>query len=118
MMNLLMANLADVITFIVIILLIYIGLRSRYKSQVAGYILEYIRLAEDTYGGGTGVIKKSAVFGIVYDMLPSLAKLILSKDLIGKLIDDAAAEFTKYLESLSDDQKGRLLPEVTENDKR
>lgn len=117
MMNLLMANLAEVITFVIIILLIYIGLRSRYKSQVAGYILEYIRAAEDTYGGGTGVIKKSAVFGIVYDMLPSLAKLILSKELIGKLIDDAAAEFTKYLESLTDDQKNRLLPEVDGNEK-
>jgi hypothetical protein len=115
MMNLLIENWGNILTAVVTVVAIYFGLRSRYKGQIAGYILDLVRYVEDEYGGGTGLIKKSRVFGIIYNMLPSLAKLILSKKLIGRLIDSAADEFTKYLEGLKAEQRKRLLSQEVDS---
>jgi len=76
MINLLIENAGNILTSVIVVVAVYFGLRSRYKSQIAGYILDLVRDAEAEYGGGTGLIKKSYVFGIIYNMLPSLAKLI------------------------------------------
>jgi hypothetical protein len=94
---------------VIVLILIYIGLRSRFKAQVAGFLLELVREAEEKYGGKTGPIKKAYVCEVIYSMLPPLAKLVLPQFVISKLIDIAAEELTEYLENIAGEVKNRLI---------
>jgi len=109
MMNLILDNWITIMVIVILIALAYIGLQTRYRSQIAGFLLELVREAEDSYGGGTGPFKKAYVCELVYNMLPDLAKLIVPQKLIGKLVDNAANQLTIYLEGLSKSTKSKLI---------
>ena len=109
MKELIINNWSSILVVLLILVIIYVALQSRFKSQVAGFLLELVREAEDLYGGKTGPIKKAYVCEVIYNMLPPIAKLVLPQAVIGKLIDIAAEELTKYLEGLSKAERTKLI---------
>lgn len=68
-----------------------------YKSQVNEMLMYLVTRAESIYGDGTGELKYSVVVTWVYERLPSLAKVILSKNDINGLIEKAVHEMKNYL---------------------
>lgn len=47
--------------------------------------------AEREFGGGIGELKKAAVIGWVYERLPKIVTLIISKKMIERLLENALA---------------------------
>lgn len=109
MMKLITENWVILLVMLIMLLLIYVSLQTRFKGHIAGFLLELVREAENTYGSGTGAVKKAYVCEVIYNMLPSLAKLLIPQKIINKLIDAAADELTYYLESLTTEEKEKLI---------
>lgn len=104
-----MMNWVSIVIVLVVIIVAYIGLQTRFKGQIAGFILEIVRSAEEDYGSGTGLMKKAKACEYIYDLLPAVAKLFVPQRMINKMIDDGAAELTKYLESININARSRLI---------
>lgn len=100
MKELIMMNWVNIVVVLVIIIIAYIGLQTRFKGHIAGFILEIVRNAEEEYGSGTGLMKKALACEYIYDLLPAVAKIIISQKTIGKMIDEAAEELTEYLKGI------------------
>lgn len=115
MMNLFIEYKSIFVIAIIMILLvvIYILLHSRFKKQVAGFLLDLVIEAENHYGSGTGKAKLSYASGIIYKRLPAIAKLVLSQKEIEKIITKGAAELEEYLKTMKISDQVKLISTVT-----
>jgi len=94
---------------VVLLVIIYLLLHSHFKKQIAGFLLDLVVDAENTYGCGTGAVKKSYVSGMIYSQLPAIAKLVLSQAVIERLIDAGAKALEEYLKTLSATDQVKLI---------
>lgn len=92
------ANLYDIVTVLVAILVLgYLWYRGQ-KKIVYRAIYGLVSVAEKQFGGGTGAIKFSFVVAEVYKLLPTIAKLFLSEKQLDNMIEDAVARLKNFLE--------------------
>ena len=83
---------------IVLAVVLFVLLRSKYANQVYQMLAYLVAKAEQEFGSGTGELKYSAVSAWVYERLPAMAKLILSQNLIDELIEEAVDWLQSWLE--------------------
>ncbi len=91
-----------VVVLILLAGLVGVGLRlsklskaERY-SQIRGWLLQAVLMAEREFGSGTGKLKLSNVYAAFCTQLPWLAKLI-TFDVFSGYVDDALAEMKDIL---------------------
>lgn len=86
---------------ILIVLLIVIGLLFIYKKGkkefVRQVVLSLVVQAEKNLGSGTGELKYAMVVEGVYQVLPAILKLLLTKSELDKLIEDSVQYLKQYL---------------------
>ena len=68
-----------------------------YGKQAKAIVLSLVAQAEERYGGKTGEIKFSSVSAALYDKLPGLARLLLSKEAIARIIESAVVKLKEIL---------------------
>lgn len=94
-MNEIAINILVVIAAIAIfIALYYFG----YRKQLNQILLYLVTKAEQEFGGGTGPIKYGAVVAWVYERVPSIVKIFLTKKELDRLIEQSVVAMKQYLE--------------------
>lgn len=97
MIDYLMSNIDSVVMLIVMILLIlFLFLKGR-KKLVAQIILYLVEIAEEKFGSGTGAIKYDYVVEKLYNIVPVVIKIFLTKKEINYLIDKSINQLKLYL---------------------
>ncbi|MEE1356826.1 MAG: phage holin, LLH family [Clostridia bacterium] len=71
--------------------------RGGLKKQAKQLLLCLVNTAEQTYGGGCGKLKYSAVASKLYEMMPKLFKFIFSEKMIANMIEKAVADMKEFL---------------------
>ena len=94
-MEVIFANLDLILAAIVVVISAIILARRGQLNMLRELILSLVVGAEIDYGGGTGEIKKAEVMKQVYELLPSLSKLVISENEISNLIESAKSEMDK-----------------------
>ena len=94
-MEVIFANLDLILAAIVVIISAIILARRGQLNMLRELILSLVVGAEIDYGSGTGEIKKAEVTKKVYELLPSLSKLVISENDISNLIESAKSEMDK-----------------------
>ena len=94
-MEAIFANIDLILAAIVVVISAIILARRGQLNMLRELILSLVVGAEIDYGGGTGEIKKSKVMKQVYELLPSLSKLVISENEISNLIESAKSEMDK-----------------------
>lgn len=87
-----------IIVVLVLIVICYFLLQTKYKKEIAVTLLYLVTQAETEFGANTGELKYSAVATWLYEKLPFTARLFLSTTLINQLIEDAVEQMKLYLE--------------------
>lgn len=86
---------------ILVVLLIITGLLFIYKKGkkefVRQVVLSLVVQAEKNLGSGTGELKYAMVVEGVYQVLPAILKLLLTKSELDKLIEDSVQYLKQYL---------------------
>lgn len=86
---------------ILVVLLIVIGLLFIYKKGkkefVRKVVLSLVVQAEKSLGSGTGELKYAMVVERVYQVLPVILKLLITKSELDKLIEDSVQYLKQYL---------------------
>jgi len=102
-MNFIMNNYMIIATALVVLIGLILLLQTKYKSLAAGMLLYLCMTAEDDLGGGgTGPFKFSAVLTWVYDKLPPLAKLLITRKQMNDMIEYAVEQMKLYLLTIKD----------------
>ena len=94
-MEVIFANIDLILAAIVVVISAIILARRGQLNMLRELILSLVVGAEIDYGGGTGEIKKAEVTKKVYELLPSLSKLVISENDISNLIESAKSEMDK-----------------------
>lgn len=94
-MEAIFANIDLILAAIVVIISAIILARRGQLNMLRELILSLVVGAEIDYGSGTGEIKKAEVTKKVYELLPSLSKLVISENDISNLIESAKSEMDK-----------------------
>ena len=88
---------------IVVVLLIVIGLLFLFKKGkievVRKIVLGLVVQAEKNLGSGTGEFKYAMVVENLYKALPSILTLLITKNELDKLIEDAVTYMKEYLQA-------------------
>ena len=88
---------------IVVVLLIAIGLLFLFKKGkievVRKIVLGLVVQAEKNLGSGTGEFKYAMVVENVYKTLPAVLTLLITKNELDKLIEDAVTYMKEYLQA-------------------
>lgn len=84
---------------LVCLIVLWILIRMGFVNEVNKILLYFVTQAEREFGGKTGKLKKAAVLAWIYERMPSMARLFISSNYFGILIDAAVEEMKKYLES-------------------
>ncbi len=71
--------------------------------------------AEKEFGAGTGILKYSAVSTWLYDKLPNLAKILLTKKQIDEIIEFAVDKMKEYLKTI-ENKKITMIKVMPEGD--
>lgn len=97
MINFITAYWDSILLVVLVIAGCGVAIRVGYKKQVKQMLLYLVTKAEKEFGGGTGQIKFAAVVSWIYERLPAIARLFLTADTIGKLIETAVTKMKEYL---------------------
>ncbi|MFZ5969307.1 MAG: hypothetical protein ACOYVK_19285 [Bacillota bacterium] len=82
----------------VVVLVLMLALYIKDKEEtLKKIILALVVEAEKNLGSGTGELKYAKVVGRVYEVLPPLLKLFLTKNHLDQLIEEAVAYLKNYL---------------------
>lgn len=109
-LNLLLAN-WDSVLVVVAALVGGIVLYKRGETEILKAILfRLVTDAEREYGGGTGELKKAAVIEWIYDKIPAVLKLIITRRELDKLIDNVL-EYAKTKWASNPQLKEYVCPE-------
>lgn len=98
-MEIVYSNLDLILSAVVVIITAVILARRGQISLLRDLILSLVVSAEQNFGGGTGEIKKSEVTSKIYDMLPTISKLLISSSTISDLIEEAKLRMDSLSES-------------------
>ena len=96
-MDIILANLDLILAGIVVIISAIIMARRGQLKMLRELILSLVVGAEIDFGSGTGEIKKSEVMKQVYELLPSLSKLVISESEISEMIEKAKIEMDSMI---------------------
>jgi len=91
-------------TILIVIAGLIFLLQTKYKSQAAGMLLFLCHQAETSFGPGTGPFKFSLVLTWVYEKLPPLAKLLITKKQMENMIEYAVKKMKEYLLTIETDK--------------
>lgn len=80
------------VLLVAVLLTVLIVLYVKGEKRILNVVLfAAVTEAERQYKGGTGPLKKAAVTAKIYSIIPAILKIFLSKDQIGRWIEDALA---------------------------
>ena len=112
MLEFIKANLYDILTVIVFVVVCVFLLRKGYESKVKEMLFYLVCKAEELYGSGTGELKYSAVVTWIYEQLPPIMKLLFTTKQIDQYIEAAVLQMKKYL-SKNNQAKSRLTNTIS-----
>lgn len=101
-----MSNLIWIIAALVVIALLVVLLQTKFRRQAADMLLYLVVTAENEFGAKTGDIKYSAVTSWLYEQLPTMARIFLTRKMIDTLIEDAVQYMKKYLAEVEGEKYG------------
>ena len=81
----------------VFIAALIIMIKRGYGKQAKAIVLSLVAQAEERYGGGTGEIKFSSVAAELYERLPSLARILISRAALARMIESAVTKLKEIL---------------------
>lgn len=91
LINFLLSNWDSALLIIAVIVGAIVLYRRGEVSLLENVLFAFVVKAEREFGGGTGELKKAAVVGWVYERLPKIATLIISRQTIERLIESVLA---------------------------
>lgn len=97
MLEFIKANLYDILTVIVFVVVCVFLLRKGYESKVKEMLFYLVCKAEELYGSGTGELKYAAVVTWIYEQLPPIMKLLFTTKQIDAYIEAAVLQMKEYL---------------------
>lgn len=112
MLEFIKANLYDILTVIVFVVVCVFLLRKGYESKVKEMLFYLVCKAEELYGSGTGELKYSAVVTWIYEQLPPIMKLLFTTKQIDQYIEAAVLQMKEYL-SKNNQAKFRITNSIS-----
>ena len=97
MLEFINANIYDILTVILFVLLCIFLLRKGYENKVKEMLFYLVCKAEELYGNGTGELKYSAVVTWIYEKLPPIMRLLFTTKQIDTYIEEAVVRMKDYL---------------------
>ncbi len=111
--NFILSNWSDVLlAALAIAAIVYFAARGQ-LGVIRETLFALVTDAEKSFGGGTGKLKRSAVIAWIYEKLPSWLRPILTKNLLGGIIDKAV-ELAKPIWNTNEDIKAYIASGVEE----
>ena len=112
MLEFIKANLYDILTVIVFVVVCALLVRKGYESKVKEMLFYLVCKAEELYGSGTGELKYSAVVTWIYEKLPPIVKLLFTTKQIDGYIEAAVLQMKEYL-SKNNQAKHRITRTIS-----
>lgn len=87
-------SLLVVIAFVVLVLYL---LKKGAEKKVNSMLFYLVTEAEMIFGSGTGELKYASVVTALYDVLPTVLKILFTQKQIDNMINDAVEDLKEYL---------------------
>jgi hypothetical protein len=88
LLRFLLTNWDSVLVVIAAIVVVIVLVKRGETAFLKDILFRFVTKAEQEFGGGTGELKKAAVIELVYDKLPAVLRLIITRKDLDKMIDD------------------------------
>jgi hypothetical protein len=111
MIDLLLNYWTSLVLLILFVIFLIVMLNRGYTKQVAEILFYLVTEAEKQYGSKTGELKYAAVTTWIYEKTPLIVRILLTRRQIDKLIQIAVVRMKKYLESMSDEARKKIIGE-------
>ena len=105
-MNLITTQWTSVVTIVLVIIVGLYLLRKGQKDVVYQMLFFLVIEAEKAFGGGTGILKYSAVTTWLYERLPTIVTVLFTSKQIDAMIEQAVLDMKEYL---SNNSQARVL---------
>lgn len=97
MVDLLITHWDSVLVVIAFIALIIYLVKKGAQKKVNNMLFYLVTEAEAIFGSGTGELKYAAVVTSLYEILPSILKILLTEKQIDDMIEQAVQDMKEYL---------------------
>lgn len=97
MLDFIQSNLALILSAIIVIAVLLVSYKAGNKKTLKRIILALVVQAEKELGSKTGELKYAMVVERVYQIMPRILKLLLSKKELDNMIEDAVLYLKVYL---------------------
>lgn len=111
MIEFLLNNWTSLVLLILFAILLIVMLNRGYTKQVAEILFYLVTEAEKQYGSKTGELKYAAVTTWIYEKTPLIVRILLTRKQMDMLIEKAVVRMKKYLESMGDDARKKIIGE-------
>lgn len=106
MLQLIMANWANIVTVLVVVLILAAMYKRGYRKAVFHIVLDAVTTAEKALGSGTGPLKYSKAVTIISKNMPTLLKMFYTDEEIDNLIHKALGDLKEFLRQSKANLKG------------